>query len=686
MSASYTLDGSRVPPPVRRRRETETELGETDGVATARRRPASLLHLPTQNVGVIAGGGARPPPRADDEMEDDLQSRLAARMLTTHGAGGNSVGTVGGARPYSRGCSSGPAPPSAIHPTLEECRGGAATATSLNNNAFPICAAVCQGSQAMQLMPTLMAVDSANFLEALEDEDEDYDKPNTSGRNVSFKTHDEVRQFDEQLDQLKLVDETFFEVAHFLLDVVGTSTDITQFLQNTGSAADNDLEIVPSGAQQPGSGVLAKLFGCSVGDISGTNIAAEQTTNGGPRVNKVDGHPLTRRKHFLSKKLVKDFSLALEFRMNTIGSIDNEEIVSRTREVARRVDAYGLPFMTRAEIGGEGSPKNSDETEPSLFTQFPDPKNVVFMPGDKKTFPVLPTDDDDDDDDDDCGNDENDQFLASSSLMVKTLPQPAIPKPSLPESICSFFSPKSATPSKGECQKRLTQIKTEISKVQTMLDTTHNDSVREACRERLVKLSAERRLFQIIQEREKIQYMLKTSKVDKIRCACKARLNQLLIEMEALEIDQDERDDAEVGDDYSTARVVDHGIGNDENNDDNAEDDEKNDENNDGNGGDWFERAVKYVNSSKRSSEYGNGSISGARGDEPDFSGAPNLDCSSGRSTQLVENRKPRMVIDDRTRVLSPMGRNELARPMPRSRQPAAARAVNSKTSWLEFR
>ena len=600
-----------------------------------------------------------------DEM-DDLQSRLAARMLTTP-PGGNSVGAVGGARPYSRGSSSsssGPAPPTAVHPMREEChRGGVATATSLNNNALPISAAVSQG---MQLMQPFMAVDgSANFLEALEDEDDG--KTNVSSRNVSFRTHDEIRQFDEQFDQLKHVDEVFFEVAHFLLDVVGNSVDITQFLEKTGSAANEDLDLVPSGAQQPLSGVLAKLFGCSIRDISVMNDAAEQAINDGPLVNRVDGHPL-RRKYFLSEKLVKDFSLALEFRMNNIGSIHDEEIVSRTREVSRKVDAYGLPFMTRTEGGGEGSLKHLEKTEPSLFTQLPDP-NKVCMPGDIKTFPVLPTDDEEDDDD--CGNDENGQFLANSSLVVKTLPQPAIPKPSLPESICSFFSTKSATPSKGECQKRLTQIKTEISKVQTMLDTTQNDSVREACRARLGKLSAEQRLFQIIQEREKIQYMMKTSKVDKIRSACRARLSQLLIEMEALEIDQDERDDTEVGDNYSTVRVADVG----------------NDENNDGNGDDWYERALKYVNSSRRPSDHGHGLIpASARGNESDLSNAPNLDCSSGRSTQHVENRKPQMAID-RTRVLSPMGRNEQARLMSRSRQPVpVARAVNSKTSWLEFR
>ena len=667
MSALYTLDGSRDPPPVHRL-ETETE-----GAVAARHSPAAL-HLTAQYGGVIAGAveNAQPPPR-DDEM-DDLQSRLASRMLTpSHG--GNTVGTVGVARPYSRGYSGGPAPPSVVHPTLEECRRVGDATASLNNNALPTRAPVYQGSQGRQFTQPSMAVDtSANSPEVFEDEDEFYGKPNLSSRNVSFKTHDEIRQFDEQLDQLKHVDEVFFDVAHFLLDVVGKSVDITQFFQSTGSAVDEDLEIVPSGAQQPGSGVLAKLFGCSIGDIGVANDASEQTINRESRVRKVDGHPSTR-KHILSKKLVKDFSLALEFRMSTIGSIYDEEIVSRTREISRRVDIYGLPLMTRAESGGEGSPKHSDEVEPSLFTQFPDP-NKVFMPGDNRTFPVLPTDDDGDDGGDDCGNDENDQFLANSSLMVKTLPQPAIPKPTLPQPICSFFSTKSVTPSKDACQKRLTQIKTEISKVQTMLDTTHNDSVREACRARLVKLSAERRLFQIIQEREKIQYMMKTSKVDKIRTACKARLYQLLIEAEALEIDQDDRDDTEVGD--STGRAD----GNKKNKDN---DDKKNDENNDGNGDGWYEKAVKYVNSSRRSYGYGNGLMSAsARGDVPDFSGAPNLDCSSGRSTQVVENRRPQMLID-RTRVLSPMGRNELARLTPRSRQPAA-RAVNSKTSWLEFR
>eukprot|EP00970_Alexandrium_tamarense_P017640 scaffold10322_cov110-Alexandrium_tamarense.AAC.1 len=52
------------------------------------------------------------------------------------------------------------------------------------------------------------------------------DAPNTptTPKFVSFGTHDKIHHFDDQLDQLKFVDEEFLSLAHFLLEVVGVGS------------------------------------------------------------------------------------------------------------------------------------------------------------------------------------------------------------------------------------------------------------------------------------------------------------------------------------------------------------------------------------------------------------------------------------------------------------------------------
>jgi len=237
---------------------------------------------------------------------------------------------------------------------------------------------------------------------------------------------------------------------------------------------------------------------------------------------------------------------------------EKQDVIKRTKEIARKVNFYGLPLMpwTRKDgaspIAGFQEEISDKEEEVAFLDTF----------GKQQFFPVLPVNTDDDDDEDGSGANENDPSLSnqsrqaprksyeetkeSAALLQKQATMEIPPSPVTCTS--TFFNPKSSsktTPSELECQKRLAQIKLEMEKAQQMLKATKTAAVQAACQKRIAKLKVEQRFHQIIQERYKIQSMMDTTEVPIVRAACKQRFNQLIKELQTLqlEVDKDEDED-----------------------------------------------------------------------------------------------------------------------------------------------
>jgi len=404
---------------------------------------------------------------------------------------------------------------------------------------------------------------------------------------VTFGTHDRIHQWDEQLDVLKYVDEEFLEVAHFLIDVVGVSNDdLDEYLVSNDEEEKKEVNVQPRGCT---AGVLPLLFGCSIGrEVESFGSALESAGSSGSLQGGDVFRPgrTGRYRYRLTEKLVHDFVAAMKYRMEIIESSssknasndDGEEeeekendVVARTREIARKVNAYGLPLLPpvpRASIDeGEGpmtplEQASEKEEEDDDDEEFLD----TFGKGlNKQFFPVLPINDDDDENE--GGSDENNSTLSnrqlhvendnssssrklrgSKSLDTKDSSKQSTFKIPTPASICNSLlrqTSSSATPGEEDCRRRLSQIRLEIENSQKMIDATSNESVRAACRRRVDGLRVERRIYQIIQERHKIQAMMETTEVPHVRRACKERFKQLIAELGTLRLEQEEEEEEE---------------------------------------------------------------------------------------------------------------------------------------------
>ncbi len=225
---------------------------------------------------------------------------------------------------------------------------------------------------------------------------------------VSFGTHDQIFQWDEQLDLLKHVDEEFFSVAHFLLDVVGVwdegnrihgnengndnengggvakegenyyfvNEDDFQWsddANNSGIWWDGDDGSRGAGGHGVAGGIggLGKkgsklltwlsIFNCSQpvsgGSLSGDDYNHNKSSFGlddGDWSLNSDEKKNRAKKYKLTEKLVRDFQAAVDFRMETISSKvrlgeEESDLVKRTKEIARKVKAYGLPKREKKE-------------------------------------------------------------------------------------------------------------------------------------------------------------------------------------------------------------------------------------------------------------------------------------------------------------------------------------------------
>ncbi|KAL3786772.1 hypothetical protein ACHAW5_002973 [Stephanodiscus triporus] len=264
----------------------------------------------------------------------------------------------------------------------------------------------------------------------------------------------------------------------------------------------------------------------------------------------------------------------------------DDDVAARTREIARRIDAYGLPMVgmttmttalkmpsilggireiaTVAEDGSNGGENSVADPHDGDDAVGEEEAANVRIP---RPFPVLPIDDDSESD---GGADENDQDLAnrSSNRRKSHISKEASRKSTMsspfafgPTSVfASFLGKKAAIPTAEECHTRLVQIESEIQKAQIMFDDTTNGTVRTACRRRISKLTEERRFHQIVQERHKIQTMLEATRVESVRVACKERLRQLMSELESLralgEEDAGTRDALDEGPIRETTEIV----------------------------------------------------------------------------------------------------------------------------------
>lgn len=206
--------------------------------------------------------------------------------------------------------------------------------------------------------------------------------PPTSTKSVSFNTRDKIHQWDDQLDELKHVDEVFFAAAKYLLEDVHNVANDYKYLEmeeedfNLMQSVRGDVEGAVRGGTG-GIGIFAKLFQC--GDLNRTSsstkpylgIDGEILDDGQVQV----AHP-PRKKFKLTEKLLSDFQAALNYRLSKLDECDNETIEDRndtamqTREIARKIDAYGLPKLWRNECQEVADPNDELPRKESLVVSL----------------------------------------------------------------------------------------------------------------------------------------------------------------------------------------------------------------------------------------------------------------------------------------------------------------------------
>lgn len=454
------------------------------------------------------------------------------------------------------------------------------------------------------------------------------DAPNTptTPKFVSFGTHDKIHHFDDQLDQLKFVDEEFLSLAHFLLEVVGVGSVLNgdedwfddALLEDGNVGVDKVFKgsmHARDGVDKRRNGILSRLCVCGDGDdvldddelayhgINGEVIGGDgiRSTHSFGNTDNTSGLPRTRRRYRLTEKLIRDFELAVRFRMENIAlmNVSGEDggvesgIVAPTREIARKIEAYGLPKLPKRAIDCTAVVENAcdeEDRDHGVISVGSKDEHVVSMhqrsssflprqsglplffplsfqtsPEDERRrrdahfFPVLPGVDDDD---------ENDQCHSNTNRHISN----KIMSSSSPPFFATFLKSTSSTPSDENCQWRLHQIRREIEKVQHMSKSTQNKAVQSACQKRISKLNDERRFYQIIKERHKLQSMLEKTEMDNVKFACKERINQLLIELESLNVTEDEDFDMTKANATAYERLSQR------------------------QGNDWHQRVLKYVN------------------------------------------------------------------------------------------
>ena len=199
-------------------------------------------------------------------------------------------------------------------------------------------------------------------------------------KSVTFQTKDETYCWDEGLDVLKYVDSEFFAVAHFLIDVVGVDgandyllehqDQQTEMMKNQKKQREGDNK----GGGCGGNGLFKLLFGCGTLEIGEEVFNFNENEGFHPKKNELQ-EALYRQhqqqqqqqqqeqqeqqqsrknmEYQLTIKLVNDFATAVKYRMENIEAAAssqqeiqyNDDVVIMTKEVSRKMYAYGLPLI-----------------------------------------------------------------------------------------------------------------------------------------------------------------------------------------------------------------------------------------------------------------------------------------------------------------------------------------------------
>ena len=425
----------------------------------------------------------------------------------------------------------------------------------------------------------------------------------SSTKSVTFQTHDQYHSWDEQLDQLKHVDEDFFNVAHYLLEVVNVgSVDVNYFDDENGELFFNDdggygggqdinkVTTPVNGADCSGGSILAKIFTFIE---CGTTEDVLFGGHGGPyhyhqTSNNNNSNNMTstfgeQKKYKLTKKLVQDFEQAVKYRMENIETNDSltlgggleSEVVTRTREIADKIEAYGLPGMPQSHHDGilqqqlqqpyqDGGVGNEDvvayrdcydveydNEEEEEYTRNFEASNLERRKrNEPRHFPILPTDDEDAIHRGGMSEDERRFYNTFGNIpTLKEIDQKINTQinsqPHL-KSVCKIFktlvgprrTSSSSAPSKEQCQIRIQQIQREIYNAERMMDSSRSKEVILACVNRINKLKDEDRMYQIFKERYKIQAMMQATESESVKKACSQRLYQVTAELKSIDLDQ----------------------------------------------------------------------------------------------------------------------------------------------------
>ena len=185
--------------------------------------------------------------------------------------------------------------------------------------------------------------------------------PPRSTKSVSFNTRDKIHQWDDQLDQLKHVDEAFFAAAKYLLEDIHNAVVNDYYLEKE----EDDFRRLHHYLQgddevrrnNNSGGILAKLFQCgNLRDVGETNHQKPYLGVDGEVLDDGKGAIQPKEKKFkLTEKLIKDFETAVRFRMENLeGDIQTptdqtEDKAVKTKEIARKIEAYGLPKIWKNE-------------------------------------------------------------------------------------------------------------------------------------------------------------------------------------------------------------------------------------------------------------------------------------------------------------------------------------------------
>ena len=181
--------------------------------------------------------------------------------------------------------------------------------------------------------------------------------PPRSTKSVSFNTRDKIHQWDDQLDQLKYVDEAFFAAAKYLLEDIHNVTndyylekeeDNFKRFHHLQSDVEHD-EVI----RNKSVGIMAKLFQCgNLRDIGETSHQRPYLGLDGEVLdNGKCANQLKDNMFKLTEKLIQDFETAVKFRMQNLEenyltpTEKTGEKAAKTKEIARKIDAYGLPKL-----------------------------------------------------------------------------------------------------------------------------------------------------------------------------------------------------------------------------------------------------------------------------------------------------------------------------------------------------